>query len=81
MNFYTFKNKEMPWGDYGRILFEGYAFYKAQLEDIYNSHILSKAQAYSDNDLLIERAGPFVPPVYLCSRCLLISEAIMEKLK
>ena len=26
MNFYTFKNKEMPWGDYGDILYAGFAY-------------------------------------------------------
>lgn len=65
MKFYTFENKEMPWGDYGDTLLVGYAY----------------PDENDENKILIERAGPFVPPVYNWSNMLLISDTLKQKLE
>lgn len=47
MTIYILQNAEMPWGDYGDILFSGMT-----------SHLPRK-----DGYLQLERTGPFVPPI------------------
>ncbi|UIR56393.1 hypothetical protein LZQ00_00890 [Sphingobacterium sp. SRCM116780] len=65
MNFYIFRNKKMPWGDYGNTLLVGYAF----------------PDENDETKILIERTGPFVPPVYYWSDYLLISNIMKQKLE
>jgi hypothetical protein len=65
MNFYTFENREMPWGDYGNILYTGFAY-----EDSNDPSLV-----------YIERVGPYVPPVYSCSQYLLVSEKFAKRLE
>ncbi|QSW91431.1 hypothetical protein J0383_11655 [Flavobacterium endoglycinae] len=65
MNFYIFKNKEMPWGDYGDTLLVGYAY----------------PDEKDESKILIERTGPFVPPVYTWAKMILISDTFKQKLE
>ncbi len=65
MEYYMFRNKKMPWGDYGNTLLVGYAF---PSED-------------NANEIFIERAGPFVPPVYTWANMLLVSDSFKKKLE
>lgn len=65
MKFYTFENKEMPWGDYGDTLLVGYAY----------------PDEKDETKILIERTGPFVPPVYTWARMILISDTLKQKLE
>jgi len=44
---YRISHSEAPWGDYGRILFQGIANYRSNIAD----------------ELRLERTGPFVPPI------------------
>ena len=55
----------MPWGDYGNTLLVGYAF----------------PDENDETKILIERTGPFVPPVYYWSDYLLISNTMKQKLE
>lgn len=55
----------MPWGDYGDVLFAGFAY----------------PDEKDETRILIERAGSFVPPVYCFSRYLLISDTLKLKLE
>lgn len=59
MNFYTFENKKMPWGDYGNTLFTGFAY-----PDENNGEIIC-----------IERAGPFFSAIYKKWDMILVSES------
>lgn len=65
MNFYTFENKIMPWGDYGNTLLSGFAYPDENYPEV----------------VWIERTGPFVPPVYHHFQMLLVSEKTKEKLE
>lgn len=65
MTFYTFENKEMPWGDYGNTLLVGYAY----------------PDENDETKILIERTGPFVPSVYTWATILLISNTFKQKLE
>ncbi len=55
----------MPWGDYGDTLLVGYAF----------------PDEKDETKMLVERTGPFVPPVYFWARTLLISNTLKQKLE
>lgn len=65
MNFYKFRNKKMPWGDYGDTLLVGYAF----------------PDENDPSKILVERTGPFVPPVCRWNKYLLISDSLKQKLE
>ncbi len=65
MNFYTFENKKMPWGDYGNTLFTGFAY----------------PDENNDEIICIERAGPFVPAIYKKWDMILVSESTRQKLE
>ena len=55
----------MPWGDYGNTLLVGYAF----------------PDEKDKSKILVERTGPFVPPVYYWAKYLLISDTLKQKLE
>ncbi len=65
MDFYTFENKKMPWGDYGDTLLIGYAY----------------PDKVDENKIYIERTGPFVPPIYEWAGIILVSETTKNKLE
>ncbi|MGG5508025.1 MULTISPECIES: hypothetical protein [unclassified Myroides] len=52
MKYYLIKNREMPWGDYGNILFAGL--------------LKTFDENYNDIDpYIIERIGPYIPDIYV----------------
>lgn len=55
MKYYIIKNQEMPWGDYGNMLFSG--LLNVMDED------------YNDLDVPeLERTGPYIPDIYIANR-------------
>lgn len=65
MTIYILQNAEMPWGDYGDILFSGMT-----------SHLPRK-----DGYLQLERIGPFVPPITISGiGNVVVTDAFKEKL-
>lgn len=54
MKYYILKNKKMPWGDYGRILFTGLL---TVLDDNFNDLDIPE----------IERTGAYVPEIYIAN--------------
>ncbi|WP_345141109.1 hypothetical protein [Flavobacterium ginsengiterrae] len=65
MNFFIFRNKKMPWGDYGDALLVGFAY----------------PDQKDESKILIDRTGPFVPPIYTWARMILISDTLKQKLE
>lgn len=64
MKYYILQNREMPWGDYGDILFEGLL---TVMDDDYNDIDVHE----------IERTGPYIPEIYCAnSTNLVVSENI-----
>ena len=54
MNYFIIRNKKMPWGDYGNILFRG--FLNVMDEEF---HDLVTPE--------LERTGPYVPDIYIAN--------------
>lgn len=59
MKYYLLKNRSMPWGDYGDMLFSG-------LLKVLDEH-------YDDLEIPeIQRAGPYFPDIYMANTCNII---------
>ena len=59
MKYYLLKNRSIPWGDYGDMLFSG-------LLRVLDEH-------YDDLEIPeIERAGPYFPDIYMANTCNII---------
>lgn len=66
MKYYIIRNKEMPWGDYGNILFRGLLNVMDK-----NFHDLEIPE--------VERTGPFVPDIYIANtRDLVITDHLKK---
>lgn len=68
MKYYLVKNREMPWGDYGNILFTGI--------------LKTFDKNYHDIDTYeIERTGPYIPEIYIGdSKKLVLKKEIFDLL-
>lgn len=66
MDYFIIRNKQMPWGDYGNVLFRGFL------------NVMDKN--YNDLDIPeIERTGPYIPDIYITNtRDLVISNKVKE---
>lgn len=69
MKYYIIKNKEMPWGDYGNILFSGFL----------------KVMDRNYNDLEVpelQRSGPYIPEFYIAnSRNIIVTDLVKHILE
>jgi len=68
MNYYIIQNRQMPWGDYGNMLFEGL--------------LTVVDKKYNPIDVhLIERSGPYIPEIYKANATnLVVREDLKEVL-
>jgi hypothetical protein len=63
MKYYILENKEMPWGDYGDILFKGFlnTFFFKKVKGKYTSENVMVDLDFPE----LERTGPYIPEVYI----------------